>query len=279
MIISDESGANSHFRWGLLASAARRIVNNSINWETGVTPNELLHGGYADTDLCLMGDQPGPQQGQSTPGWKFAKELEDCQAEILRRSERYQEGLLEEVIAKAEAKGVRQLEGGVWVLAKRGGLGKRPKTKLQSRYMGPYLVVNRSDPASSLVNCQHLATKKVVKFHMSELVVVDLSSFQDVNEAIPISLKDNWTYMVESIVEHKPLGPRKTRGGSLRKKSMYSFKVKYALLPESVEVGEENPCWQPWDNCEHLEALKQYCLKPDVLRELGRDFYVSEEED
>jgi hypothetical protein len=279
MIISDESGANSHFRWGLLASAARRIVNNSINWETGVTPNELLYGGYADTDLCLMGDHPALQQGQSTPGWRFAKELEDCQAELLRRSELHQEELLEKVRTKAEASGVRQLEGGVWVLAKRGGLGKRPKTKLQSRYMGPYLVVNRTDPTNSLVHCQHLATKKIVKFHMSELVVVDLSDYRDVNDAIPISLKDNWTYMVESIVEHKPVGPRRTRGGGLRKKSMYSFKVKYALLPESVEIGEENPCWQPWDNCEHLEALKDYCQKPDVCRDLGRDFYVSEEEE
>ena len=60
---------------------------------------------------------------------------------------------------------------------------------------------------------------------------------------------------------------------------MYQFKVKYALLPESTEVGEENPCWQPWENCEHLSALKQYCAKPEVLRDLGKDFYVSEEED
>jgi hypothetical protein len=114
---------------------------------------------------------------------------------------------------------------------------------------------------------------------MSELVVVDLSHYRDVNDAIPISLKDSWTYMVESIVDHKPSGPRRTRGGSMRKKSMYSFQVKYALLPESVEIGEENPCWQPWENCEHLSALKIYCQKPDVLRELGKDFYVSEEED
>ena len=279
MIISDESGANSHFRWGLLASAARRILNNTINWETGVTPNELLYGGYADTDLCLMGDHPALQAGQSTPGWLFAKELEECQAELLRRSELHQEELLEKVRIKSEAAGVREIEGGVWVLAKRGGLGKRPKTKLQSRYMGPYLVVNRSDPAISIVQCQHLATKKIVKFHMSELVVVDLSNYVEVNDAIPISLKDEWTYMVESIVEHKPCGPRKTRGGSLRRKGMYQFKVKYALLPESTEVGEENPCWQPWENCEHLSALKQYCAKPEVLRDLGKDFYVSEEED
>ena len=66
-------------------------------------------------------------------------------------------------------------------------------------------MVNRTDPTNSLVHCQHLATKKIVKFHMSELVVVDLSDYRDVNDAIPISLKDNWTYMVESIVEHKPV--------------------------------------------------------------------------
>jgi hypothetical protein len=42
------------------------------------------------------------------------------------------------VIKAAEDKGVREVREGEWVLVRRGGMGQRPKTKLQSRYMGPY---------------------------------------------------------------------------------------------------------------------------------------------
>jgi hypothetical protein len=49
IVLSQESGVNSQLRWGLLAPAARRIVNNTFNWETGTTLNELLYRGYADS--------------------------------------------------------------------------------------------------------------------------------------------------------------------------------------------------------------------------------------
>lgn len=279
IVLSEESGVNSQMRWGLLASAARRIVNNTVNWETGVTPNELLYGGYGDTELSLSIYDPAPGEGESVPGWLFVRELEEAQWELLQRSERHQERVLDEVIRVAEQRGVRTIEEGEWVLAKRGGLGKRPKSKLQSRYMGPYLVINRSDPKSSIVVCQHLATKETIKFHMSELVVVDLEDYRAVRDAVPLALKDNWTYMIDSIVDHRPAGKRRLPSGRLRTKQSYSFFVKYALLPESQELGMENPCWQPWSNCQHLTALREYCAKEAVAKDLGKDFYVSEGED
>jgi len=108
--------------------------------------------------------------------------------------------------------------------------------------MGPYLVIDRSDPTASIVQCQHLATKEVIKFHMSELVVVKLEDHHAVRDAVPLALKDNWTYIIESIVDHRPVGKRRMASGRLRAKQSYSFFVKYALLPESQELGMENPC-------------------------------------
>jgi hypothetical protein len=279
MIVSEDSGPNSQWRWGLLASAARRIINNTVNWETGVNPNELLYGGYADTELALFESVPAEAAGQSVPGWMFAKELEEAQAELLRRSEIYQEKLLIKVQEAALAAGVREIQEGEWVLAKRGGMSQRPKSKLQCRYMGPYLVLSRPDPTSSIVTCQHLATKQVCKFHMSELQVVKLDNYVSVLDAVPVALRDEWTYMVDSILAHRPAGARKLASGRLRPKSSYAFLVKYALLAESNEVGQENPCWQPWTNCQHLSALREYCAKPEVRRELGEHFYVSDTED
>ena len=109
--------------------------------------------------------------------------------------------------------------------------------------------------------------------------MVDLSNYQDVQDAVPVSLRDEWTYLIEAIVGHRPAGDRKLASGRRRPKSSYSFLVKYAFLPESTEAGEENPCWQPWSNCQHLSALRDYCAKLEVKRELGADFYVSDGED
>jgi hypothetical protein len=279
MVNSDEAGPNSQWRWGLLASAARRIINNTVNWETGVTPNELLYGGFSDTEMSLFREDPAVGAGQSVPGWLYAKELEDAQAELLRRSEVYQESVLARVVAEAERRGERELHQGEWVLVKRGGMSGRPKTKLQSRYMGPYLVLNRPTPTDSIVECQHLASKQIRRFHMSELQVVTLENYATVADAVPVALRDEWTYMIDSIVGHRPTGSRKLGSGRLRPKQSYSFLVKYALLPESSEKGEENPCWQPWRNCQHLSALRDYCAKPEVIRELGQNFYVSDGEE
>jgi hypothetical protein len=279
MIVSEESGPNSQWRWGLLAAAARRIINNTVNWETGVSPNELLYGGFADTELSLFGSHPAVGEGQPVAGWVLAKELEETQAELLRRSEKYQEELMTKVQLAAAAAGLREIYEGEWVLVKRGGMSQRPKSKLQCRYMGPYLVLQRPDPTSSIVTCQHLATKSVHKFHMSELQVVKLENYQSVSEAIPVALRDEWTYLIDSIVAHRPVGRRRLNSGKLRPKGQYDFLVKYALLPESTEVGEENPCWQPWVNCQHLTALRDYCAKPEVLRDLGANFYVSDGDD
>ena len=114
---------------------------------------------------------------------------------------------------------------------------------------------------------------------MSELQAVKLENYQTVSDAIPVALLDEWTYLIDSIVAHRPVGRRRLASSKLRPKGQYDFFVKYALLPESTEVGEENPCWQPWVNCQHLAALRDYCAKPEVVRDLGANFYVSDGED
>ena len=80
------------------------------------------------------------------------------------------------------------------VLARRGGLGHRPKDKLQTRYTGPYVVLERPDPTQSIVHIAHIATKKVEARHMNELVNCDMSHFRSVQEAIPFALITSLLY-------------------------------------------------------------------------------------
>ena len=60
-------------------------------------------------------------------------------------------------------------------------------------------------------------------------------------------------------------------------KKDYEFEVLWADLP--LEDGV-NPSWEPWDNSSlrSCEAYRTYCLLPEVVDELGADFYAGEAE-
>ena len=75
-------------------------------------------------------------------------------------------------------------------------------------------------------------------------------------------------------MNHRPHLPRRAPGKRTRAKSGYEFLISYKYLPVSTEEGSENPSWQPWSYARHLTALRDYCLLPAVVGELGRDFYV-----
>ena len=274
LVLGDVLGTNSRNRWGVLCSAAQRILNNTVHGDLMATPNELLLGGYGDSDMAMFQEDPAVGEGEEVSASAYARELEEMQFQLLTRSEAHQEQVLDKVVALAEREGQRRIEEGQYVLALRGGLGGRKKEKLQCRYSGPYIVTQRPDPTHSIVECLHIATRELVTFHMDILQVCNMSHFSDVAAAIPYAERDDWTYTVERIISHRPSGPRGRKA-----KSRYEFEVLYRNIPRSTEPGDENPCFQPWANVKHLSALKDYCRQPAIIAELGAEFYVSENSD
>jgi hypothetical protein len=273
MVIS-KPGAQK--RWGLLTPAVRRILNNTVHSDTGCTPNEWIYGGYGDTETSMFAEELVQEEGETMAGWLYAKQLEEAQFDILKRSELHQEQKLQTAARKAASGNQRKIESGVLVFASRGiSLGGPPKGKLQRRFAGPYLLVDRINSLESLVKCQHLGTKIVEMFHMHELVVVDLKDLSE--EELEVSaMQDHWTYKVLGIEAFRPEGSRRI-AGRLKAKSKYEFFVRYDM-PESSELGDENPAWQPYANVKHLTALKAFCTLPVVRQQLGENFYVSDDE-
>jgi hypothetical protein len=260
-------------RWGTFLCGARRILMNTVNASTGVTPNDLVYGGFADSEELLFKDS-GPKASTADKADAFVSELQREQAEILVRAEEYQQRKFNLIISKTADVGDQALLTGDWVLCYRGGLPHgRPRTKLQFPWSGPWRVLDREpDPLNPRVRCLHAASRQVETFGRNELRAFNVDLMDSYEDFAKAAQRDNWDYHVEAILGHRPEGPRRLPGGSLRRKDSYQFLVKYSFLPLSVEPGSENPSWQPYHNIRFTEALANYCQRPEVLRHLRADF-------
>jgi hypothetical protein len=272
LVLADSSSPREG-RWSTFLCGARRICMNTVNASTGVTPNDLVYGGFADSDELLFKTDATRHSTADSPE-SFIAELQHEQAGLLARAEEYQQRKFAIIASKTDDIGDQSLQSGDWVLCYRGGLPHgRPRNKLQFPWSGPWRVIDReSDPSSPRVKCIHAASRQVETFGRSELRAFNvelMDSYEDFSKA---AQRDNWDYHVESILSHRPEGPRRLPSGSLRRKDAYQFLVKYSFLPVSDEPGSENPSWQPYINVRFTEALSLYCRRPEVSRQLLPDF-------
>jgi hypothetical protein len=246
---------------------------NTVNGSIGCTPNELVFGGFcgSEDELFLV----RPPKTSKEPGPQLVFDLECEQAELFSRAEEHQAKELQRIASRAAElpEGHRPLAGD-WVLAARGGMPHgRPRDKLQLPLTGPYRVLESSNPSSAVVECLHAASRQVVKFSSHELLPFNSDLLDSPEDYEKVAQRDSWDYSVDFVENHRPHFPR--RGGKrLRPKSGYEFLIRYKYIPLSTEEGSENPSWQPWSYARHLTALGEYCSRPDVSAELGRDFYV-----
>ena len=274
LVNADAAGVNSQRSWATLLSAARRILMNTVCASTGETPNSFVFGGFADTeaDLFLAGNVP--KAPRSRDPHSFVRELQEEQMAVLSRAEDFQASLLEKLAVKCQNYEVA-LPAGTYVLAYRGGMPHgRPSSKLQYRWSGPWRVLDRgSDESHPRVTCMHMASKIVEEFGIQELKAFNIELLDSEEDLAAVAERDDWDYSVDSILEHRPTGPRRRRA-----KTDYEFLVLYKYLERSTEPGQENPCWQPYIAVAHTEALQQYCSRADVISQLGINFYTAEAE-
>jgi hypothetical protein len=117
-----------------------------------------------------------------------------------------------------------------------------------------------------------MASKIVEDFSLHDLKVCVLDLLDGEDAMAAVAQRDNWDYSLDSILEHRPTGPRKSKP-----KSRFEFFVLYKYLERSEEPGQENPSWQPYSAVAHTEALQLYCARPEVRSQLGSNFYVAED--
>jgi len=152
---------------------------------------------------------------------------------------------------------------------------ERPHTKIMSPWSGPWQVIEEKEDNEAthpMLVLQHIATKKIDRFHSSMCKRCNMDLFKSLDAALPYAARDNFEYEIEAILDHEPKGERKRR-----RKDTYHFQV----LWRGIDRSEDNPSWEPWAN-ESLRAsepFRAYCSRSDVQAELGRDFLPNEAED
>jgi hypothetical protein len=193
---------------------------------------------------------------------------------LLDECERLQDQWLGQLLTSDDGDDLNALSSGDTVLVR---MKERKHDKLQAPWAGPYLVIDREevDAGHPKLCLQHLATKTVGYFPLSDLKRCNLDQYQNVEAALPIAALDNFEYQVEEILEHRPLKRSSVKGKKIPKKD-FEFLVRWADLP----VDEENPSWEPWSNSSlrSCEAYEAYCARPEVVAQLGADFCVAEKD-
>jgi hypothetical protein len=276
MILDDRLGPRTHLQWGLLLPAVRRVIMTRMVLQHGCCPNDLAYAFCPENEESIFAEEvwmPEMQEAAADQdaGRKIAELLRQHQV-LIDACEEKQDQLLSKLVAlhDREAQNMDDpLQPGEFVLV---DMRERPHSKIMSPWSGPWQVVEAkqdNEATHPMLMLQHIATKKIDRFHSSMCKRCNMDLFQTLDAAIPYAAMDNFEYEIEAVLDHEPKGARKRK-----RKDTYSFQV----LWRGIERGEENPSWEPWSN-ESLRAsepFEKYCRRSDVEAELGKDFLSAE---
>ena len=282
LILEQRLGPVSKQNWAQLLPNVRGILNSRLITRYGCTPNELLYGATTQRSLPFE-DEPwmdipetasvvGPAEAAAEVTLQKWRENHQI---LLDTCEKLQDQWLGELLTNPNGDDLDALVPGDTVLIR---MNERKHDKLQAPWAGPYLVVCRQDvDAGHPKLClQHIATKDVGYFALSDVKRCNLDQYANVEAVLPVAALDNFEYSVAEVLDHRPKERRTGKGRRAPKKD-FEFLVLWADLPED----ESNPSWEPWSNTSlrTCEAYQQYCAKPEVIQLLGADFCVKEDDD
>jgi hypothetical protein len=284
MILDQRLGPLTEQRWSLLCPAVRKIINSRMVWRYGCTPDDLIYVA-ADGEASIFADEPWMAALRVKDDSPFNKTIDDLKRQHMALIETCEELLDGEIARLSTANAsllqdIENLSPGDYVLV---DSRERPHKKIASPWFGPYLVIDQCldvDGARPVVLLQHLATKEVELFHVSMCKRVDLDHFDHIEEVVKYAALDVWEYEMEAILDHEPKGPRTFRSGNkriTRRKDEYSFSVLWKDLPRD----DTNPSWEAWENesMRQSHLFQEYCRRPEVMKELGVNFALSDAEE
>jgi hypothetical protein len=273
MILEDRLGPQTHLQWSLLLPAVRRVLMSRMVLQYGCCPNDLAYMFSPENEDSIFSEEiwmPTQQEPTQEPQSKAVETLLKQHQILIDACEQKQDEHLSKLamLHDMQAEDLDPLQPGDFVLV---DMRERPHTKISSPWSGPWQVIEEredNETTHPMMTLQHIANKKIERFHTSMCKRCNMDLFEKLEDAIEYAAADNFEYVIEDILSHRPRGKR-----GRQRRDKYEFQV----LWSGIELGEDNPSWEPYAN-ESLRASEpfgRYCRREDVQEELGRDFITS----
>jgi len=251
---------NNPNEWDDKLPFVQRILNAQVHTATGVTPSELVFGKSLDLNRNILTRTVKPIDTSMSD---YITKLIKDQDEILKRAMASQRETDIHKIQQAMKKGNLNAETEFpihsYVLTKyedRGGpKPHHPPTGLHPTLRGPFRVIKktRRGDQGTIYTCQHMATNKLMDFHVTVLQPFTYNSTEILPEDIARS--DYNLFEVDKIINH-----RWTNGKATNRKSELEFLVKWEGYSDSENT------WEPWKNMSKVGVVHDYMNAINELR-------------
>jgi hypothetical protein len=254
LVYESRLGPDSIYSWSDLIPLVFSIVNNTPKLPLAISPLSMVYGIFANFDRPLL---PARPTGELTNPVDYIDGLMSWQAKLLDIAEGIQSKHFEKLAD--QAKDYRSFQEGDFVLQLKSATGVRGK--LITRWIGPRLVLNRrdNDPTHPVLDLFDLVTSQTVEASIDDCRLFRTGWFDEptmIQDLHRLAALDKEEYEVESILAHRPPGPKRKRKV---KPTDYWFKVIWAGFSE-----EENS-WEPYSTLKSLLPLEEYLSQyPDL---------------
>ena len=239
-------GPHSTLQWSDLCPTIMCIINTSYHSSLGVSPAKIVFGDSCDhSRQILTACDP-----TSAPTW--LSELDSAQSEILLRSKNFLDARHALIISKDASRRAKLGSPSVVFTPGRFCLREDPNPphKLAPRFVGPFLITD-SLSDGLLIECKCLTSDSISIFPASSLHPFTFSDAIKADDHLSHGklLAAKPSFLVETILDHFPKGPR----GSRPRKD-YKFLTKWLGYPDSDNSWNSFSDFPP-----NHHILKTYC--------------------
>jgi len=166
--------------WSICLPLAIRLCNSSPSRITGVSPAQMVFGGFVDMHRPLF-DPSLPLATNLGSPHDYVLKLRELQQHILDASMRHQQSEVERIL-RFSPPNPTVLAPGTLVLVKAAG---RPASKLHPRWLGPFAVVERL--SSNAYRLQRCGSSEQIERHLDFIKTYDASQCA---EPADVALRD-----------------------------------------------------------------------------------------
>jgi hypothetical protein len=257
LVLECKLGPESDVAWSDLIPEVFTLVNTTPKNPLGISPLSMLYGVFANYDHPLLPTTHANTPGTTSNPMDYVDSLMAWQNKLLEITEKIQSDHFEKLEKKFNKdETTRTFNVGDFVLQHKQGTGTSGKPN--SRWLGPFLVVNRrnNDPSHPVLDLMNLTDMKVKEASIEDCRQFNTSWFEEDNllpELVKIAATDQNEYVVERIVSHKPTGEKRTLP-----LSKYLFEVKWQDFQETT--------WEPYFGLKNLEPLNEYAMQHPGLK-------------